>query len=227
MKDDRDREKYKGRIQELLTKLEPIKPFTVITSDIKVDQNDIIEECFAGTISVLESLYGRDSLQLRSLLETKKEFSKSTFSSSYRTSYLAQTIRGILRNAQEELNRGLIRNLQAEIAGEIIGDLVQLAKLTLKDGHVNVAAVLVSAALEDGLKRAAEKQGLVVAGKSMDHIINALKANSFFKGAQGPIVTSFVKLRNAAMHADWEKISDADVTSIIGFLEPFIIERFS
>jgi hypothetical protein len=104
---------------------------------------------------------------------------------------------------------------------------LQLAKTELNASFVNVAAVLACAALEDALKRKANDLGLNTTGKTLDAIINALKAKSFFKGAQGPIVASFVKLRNAAMHADWDKISEADVKSLIGFMEPFLTEHFS
>ena len=35
------------------------------------------------------------------------------------------------------------------------------------------------------------------------------------------------KIRNHALHAEWEKISDPDVNSIIGFVEQFLLTEFS
>ena len=102
-----------------------------------------------------------------------------------------------------------------------------LAKAELKEGFTQVAAVLASAALEGALKRKAEELELDVADKSLEDVINALKSKSFFKGAQTKIITSFVRLRNYAMHAEWNKIQEADVSSLIGFLEPFLLEHFS
>jgi hypothetical protein len=77
------------------------------------------------------------------------------------------------------------------------------------------------------LKRKAEELGLDVADKSLEDVINALKSKSFFRGAQTKIITSFVRLRNCAMHAEWKKIQETDVSSLIGFLEPFLLEHFS
>ena len=69
--------------------------------------------------------------------------------------------------------------------------------------------------------------GLNVQDKTLDTVINLLKAKGFLKGAQTSIVSSYVKLRNASMHADWDKIQESDVSSLIGFLEPFLLEHFS
>jgi hypothetical protein len=140
---------------------------------------------------------------------------------------LGQSVRGTLLNVREELDAGLIRRIATEADGEVIGDLLALAKAELKAGYSNVAAVLASAALEDALKRKATELDINVDNKTLETLINALKTKSFFKGAQVPIVSSYVKLRNSAMHANWEKISDADISSLIGFLEPFLIEHFS
>jgi len=35
------------------------------------------------------------------------------------------------------------------------------------------------------------------------------------------------KLRDYAMHANWAKLSSADVGSIIGFVEQFLLAHFS
>ena len=141
--------------------------------------------------------------------------------------FLGDLIIGSLSNVREELEAGLIRNVSKEVAGEVIGDLVVLAKAELKEGFIPVAAVLASAALEDALKRKAEELGLDVEDKSLDDVINALKSKSFFRGAQTKIITSFVRLRNYAMHAEWKKIQETDVSSLIGFLEPFLLDHFS
>ena len=77
------------------------------------------------------------------------------------------------------------------------------------------------------LKRKAEELGVNVENKTLNTIINSLKSKSFFRGAQVPIVSSYLKFRNAAMHAQWDKIQDADINSLIGFLEPFLIEHFT
>ncbi|OGY68536.1 MAG: hypothetical protein A3B94_00155 [Candidatus Jacksonbacteria bacterium RIFCSPHIGHO2_02_FULL_43_10] len=125
------------------------------------------------------------------------------------------------------MNAGLITNIVIQASGAIIGDFLAIAKNELKNGNKDVAAVLSSAALEDSLKRKAEEFSIKTEGKDLSQIINALKSQGIFSGAETPIVSSYVKLRNSAMHADWAKIQGADVGSLIGFLEPFLIKNFS
>lgn len=87
--------------------------------------------------------------------------------------------------------------------------------------------VLACAALEDALKRVAIKENLNVDDKDMSDVINALKTKGVIKGAQVPIVQSYVKLRNKAFHAEWDKIDKESVSSVIGFTEQFILSNFS
>lgn len=35
------------------------------------------------------------------------------------------------------------------------------------------------------------------------------------------------KLRNFALHAQWDKLTEPDVNSIIGFVEQFLLNKFS
>jgi hypothetical protein len=35
------------------------------------------------------------------------------------------------------------------------------------------------------------------------------------------------KVRDFAMHANWEKLSAPDVSSVIGFVEQFLLSKFS
>jgi len=217
MKEQEIVELYKKRIDDLVNKLTSGHELNITTA----------ESCFMGTLRIIESLYGANSPQFKAFLETKKEYLKPSYEKVYGIVSLSKSIKGTLFNIKEELNEGLIRNITKETAGEVIGDLTSLAKAEIKEGYIEVAAVLASAALEDALKRKAEEIGLNVESKTLNEVINALKSKSFFKGAQTKIVPSFVKLRDYAMHAEWDKIQKSDVSSLIGFLEPFLLEHFS
>lgn len=203
---------YKQRIDYLLNKI-----------NIKNDISNV-EACFMGSINVIESLYGNNSIQAKMFLERKNKFDIRI---PLQVIQFANSIHGTLKNIKDELDKGLIRNITRETAGEVIGDMTTLAKSELKEGYTNVASVLASASLEDAMKRKAEEFGLDIEGKSLDEVINALKSKSFFKGAQSKIVPSFVKLRDYAMHAEWDKIQEPEVSSLIGFLESFLLEHFS
>jgi len=51
--------------------------------------------------------------------------------------------------------------------------------------------------------------------------INARKSAGVLSGATAKLVTAFPKFRNNAMHADWDKITDAEVSSVCAFLKSF------
>ncbi len=211
---------YNSRIDMLLDRLDEAKLYS------KDPDQVLIDACYLGTVGIIDALYGKNSSQAKALIEFKKAYTKTTYLRSHELRSLGESVRGVLINISEELDQGLIRNIASEVAGELIGDLVALAKTELNAGYKQVASVLASVALEDALKRKVIELGLSVENKNLSSIINTLKSKGLLSGAQGPIVSSYVKLRNAAMHAEWEKINEADVSSLIGFLEPFLLEHF-
>jgi hypothetical protein len=205
-----------------------LKRIDGLVKSLKKEREDrtVIDSVFMGTLSLLDMVYGAASPQVKALMNLRTTTPRNHYSEEYALELMGDSVIGILLNLREEIQAGLTRNIATEIAGVIIGDFIVLAKSALREGNLQVAAVLATAALEDALKRKAVEQGINVDGKTLDSVVNALKGKSFFPGAQAPIVSSYVKLRNSAMHADWSKIQSADVGSLIGFLEPFLIEHF-
>ena len=132
----------------------------------------------------------------------------------------------ILQAAKAEIEGGWLFTVEGQVSAEIFADFIALAKEALEDNK-DVAAVLACAALEDALKRVAIKENLDVDDKDMSEVISALKAKGVIKGAQAPIVQSYVKLRNKAFHAEWDKFDKESVSSVIGFTEQFLLTNFS
>ena len=137
-----------------------------------------------------------------------------------------KSLLAIFLSAKEDYQGGYVFNVDLRISGEVFGDFITLAKQSLSEGHKDVAAVLACAALEDTLKRFATVNQIEVGGKTMQDVINALKSAGLISGPQKSIVESMPKLRNAAMHGDWDKISAPDVSSVIGFVEQFLLTKF-
>ena len=169
-------------------------------------------------------LYGQDSqyqLNIKKVLTTQHF---TTMRSNY-FKHISELV-GILRGIQHDIKSGMLSDFRQLLQAEIFADFIALAKGALDDNK-DVAAVLACAALEDALKRVAIKENLDVDDKDMSEVINALKAKGVIKGAQAPIVQSYVKLRNKAFHADWDKFDKESVSSVIGFTEQFLLTKFS
>jgi len=61
----------------------------------------------------------------------------------------------------------------------------------------------------------------------MSDVVNLLKSNRLLKKTEAKIIQSYVTLRNKAFHADWDKISGPEISSVIGYVEKFILINFS
>ena len=156
---------------------------------------------------------------------------KQRFSERYEdcNSYEASVreLHAVFLGAKADFEGGYQFDVEIMISGEIFGDFVSLARQSLSDGHKDVAAVLASAALEDALKRYARSNEIEVQGMTMQEVINALKSKSLIGGAQKTLIDVMPKIRNAALHADWNKISESEVGSILGFVEQFLLTKFT
>ena len=140
---------------------------------------------------------------------------------------MVDALKGIFGAAKADYEGGYTFSMQALISGEIYGDFVALAKGALAEGAKDVAAVLACAALEDALKRLALLNDLDVSDKSMQDVVNALKSKGLVGGAQKTLLDTMPKIRDYAMHANWNKITPQDVGSVIGFVEQLLLTKFS
>ena len=133
---------------------------------------------------------------------------------------------GIFKAAKIDFEAGFIFSLKNKISGEIFGDFIALAKESLREGQKDVAAVLSCAAMEDALKNYALQHSLQVDDKSMYEVVSALKSKGLVSGAQKALLNAMPKIRNYAMHANWDKITPEDVGSVIGFVEQMLLRHF-
>ena len=177
------------------------------------------EEWTTSVMNLLERAFGQDSVHARNFRKAYDE-SRSGWS------YNFPGAKGAFLAAKSDFEGGYIFDVDKALSGEILGDFVRLAKASLKDGNKDVAAVLASAALEDAMKRYGKNNGIDVDEKSMHEVVSALKAKGVVSGAQKSLLDTMPKLRNYAMHANWEKLTTEDVGSIIGFVEQFLLRHF-
>ena len=137
------------------------------------------------------------------------------------------TLYHLFDSAKEDFEGGYVFNIELRVSGEVFGDFVGLASKSLSEGHKDVAAVLACAALEDALKRFAAIKGIDPENKTMTEVINALKSGGHVFGAQKTLLDRMPTIRNYALHANWDKISEPEVGSVIGFVEQFLLKNFS
>lgn len=137
------------------------------------------------------------------------------------------TLRSLFGSAKEDFEGGYVFNVEMRISGEIFGDFVALARQSLSEGQKDVAAVLACAALEDAIKRLAQSGGISTDGKTMVDLVNALKSAGLVAGAQKSLLDAMPRIRNMAMHAEWSKLTEPDVSSVLGYVEQLLLSKFS
>ena len=133
----------------------------------------------------------------------------------------------IFRSAKADFDGGYVFDVELRVSGEVFGDFIALARQSLSEGHKDVAAVLACAALEDAIKRLAGSNGLPTDGKTMADLVNALKAAGLVSGAQKSLLDAMPRIRNMAMHAEWSKLTEPDVSSVLGYVEQLLLSKFS
>ena len=186
-----------------------------------------IEEATSSTIHILEMFYGNDSEKLKGYLKYYNNYLDERHPyAEVKQIRIRNATYGILKSIKSEVDSGLIGNLELQAQGGIFGDFIILAKEFL-DENKDVSAVLVSAALEDALKRFALQNALGVEDANMEQVINALKSKGLMKDPQASLAKTHKQLRKYAFHANWDKIDKTSVSSAIGFTENFILENFS
>ena len=173
-----------------------------------------------SALNVVKAAFGSDSPHYQAL---EREVSKRTDTVSQDRLDIA---RGAFLAAKSDIDGGHIYDLERTVTGEVVGDFVALAKVTLAEGHHTVAAVLACAALEDALKRLAVRNQLNVDNKTMEDVINALKSVGLVSGPQKALLSAMPKVRNQAMHANWDSLTPQDAGSVIGFVEQFLLTHF-
>ncbi len=195
-------------------------------TDQKGVSNEIAGRAYMGTLGIASSVYGPSSPQVVAVKDASARIQRYSWGEQLKNAALVLEMRGMLSTIADEIRGGLLRSIRDEARGEILADFIVLAKETLDQGGKDVAAVLACAALEDALKRYADRVGIDAEGKDLSEVVNAVKTSGRLSAPQGRILQSFVGVRNKAFHAEWSKIDTAEVHAVIAFVQDFVVKRF-
>jgi hypothetical protein len=176
----------------------------------------------SSALNLLHGVFGRDSPHYERLLAEVERIQNNYVNEDHLKSCL-----GVFLGAKSDADGGFVFRVQATLYGEVFGDIVTAAKAALGEGRHTVASVLACAALEDALKRFASLHGLDTEQKTMEDVVNALKSKGLVGGAQKGLLAAMPKIRNFAMHAEWDKLTPQDAGSVIGFVEQFLLTHFA
>jgi hypothetical protein len=207
----------KARVEDLLARSSPQS----------ADWDSLAPQLVQGTITVLESLYGPGSTQMKTFLETTKGAASATGGRSYG---VGRVVNGTLENLKGELAAGFAGSLRQQMTGAVLTDFIGLARSVLADttdGAKNVAAVLAAAAYEDTIRRMGRDLAGIMGRDDLNEVIEGLKKAGVLVAPQLGIAISYLKFRNDALHADWVKIARESAHSVLGFVEQLLLKHFA
>jgi hypothetical protein len=127
------------------------------------------------------------------------------------TTSVFQKMLGLLRSAHQEWDAGLLRRVEYIFVASTFDDFLDHAADYHHGGKKMESSVLVSAVLEDTVKKIARKHGLSTSGISLDPLIDELVKIQVITPVKAKRVKSWAGVRNHALHAEWEKFDLKDV----------------
>lgn len=210
--------KYLSRFDELFAAMKAQQFSRISSTNMSHMPNGEWRNWATSAQHLIESTFGLKSASARNF--------EDCYQSCHGYENEVRSLYAVFESALNDFKAGFAVNMDLRISGEVFGDFVALAKQSLSEGHKDVAAVLACAALEDALKRFALASGLEPDQKTMTDVINSLKGAGLVSGAQKSLLDVMPRIRNAALHAEWDKLSEPDVNSVIGFVEQFLLTRF-
>ena len=144
--------------------------------------------------------------------------------------FIVPSVQGTLSALNDDIGAGLVGNVAMRGSGEVLGDMLGLAKEAIAnggEGQENVAAVLVTAAFEDTIRRLASAKAGVFDRPKLENVIGQLKSAGVLAGATLSTAAGYLKFRNDALHADWSNVDAATVQSCLAFVEGLLLQHFS
>ena len=141
------------------------------------------------------------------------------------SSRIVQKMFGLLISAQTEWSKGMLKEIEYVIAAETFDDFLDHADSYHKAGKKIEASVLASAVLEDTIKKIAVKNSIKTKGRTLDPLIDDLKAAGVFTPVKVKRVKAYAGVRNKADHAEWDEFDIKDVGEMIEGIRE-LIEKF-
>ena len=132
---------------------------------------------------------------------------------------------GILQAVLEDIDQGFIETVRQLIAAELFSDFFEQAEHLLDNGYKAPAASLAGAALENGLRSIAHRNGIQVREKEDLSTLNKKLADkeSYTRLVQRRVQV-WTDVRNLADHGKFDDFGEKDVRDLIEGAQSFLAD---
>jgi hypothetical protein len=185
-----------------------------------------VGQALTFAISMATAFYGSGSQQVE-IIKRRVDSIPKEKGSAYPEIMIYEFAVGCIENMVAEIKGGLVQNIRLGIVGEIVADLVSMAREALDGKSVPVAAVLAAAAFEDLMRRLGQEKAGITSRIKLDQVLIELKEKGVLQGGEPGVAQSFLRFRNDSLHADWNNVTESQVSSCLGLLDSLIIKHLS
>jgi hypothetical protein len=216
-------EKLLERINQLLEKAEKVKatdkyPALQKQGYVSVDalDNAMFLEWKSNVENLIILIAGKDSVYYQNFINMVK----------YECVDHVNYGIGILKALKEDIEQGYLTNIKNLVVTEVFSDFLDMAEHLLENGYKEPAASLIGAVLEDGLRKIAEKNNIIV---KRDDNISSLNQKLADKGIYNRLVQRQIQvweaIRNSADHGKFNDYKLDDVKLMLEGVKNFLTEH--
>jgi hypothetical protein len=123
---------------------------------------------------------------------------------------------GVLQAARDEYQRGFAIDYHLSVTATVFGDLLSQAQYLLQRDYVQASAVLLGAALEEGLRARARADGLETEVRdTLNPLIEKLTKSGILSAFEADRLKGVAKMRNEAAHGGEFTYGSKDVAAAL------------
>lgn len=140
---------------------------------------------------------------------------------------IVRSLVALMRQLLVDVERGLLGSVERKVSSETYDDLLDHADAYLSESRKDPAGVVAGVVFEDTIRRICDVHGISHTGKTLDPLIQALKAANQLTRLEAKEAVSAAGLRTSATHALWNEFDAEQVKVVLAFTRRLVREKLA
>ncbi len=208
------------RIRSLIEKSEKVlathKPSPPNVSGFPTIDYGVFSEWQSQSLAYLANFLGQEHIYVKKFEEqVSKGFRNQV-----------QIGKGILHAVLEDVEGDHLRKIESLVSADIFGDFLEMAGYLINEGYKDPAASLIGAVLEDGMRRIASSNGIVVRSRDdLGSLNQRIADGKIYNRLSQKKIQVWNDIRNNADHGKFDEYNSDDVKHMLDGVQDFL-ERY-
>jgi hypothetical protein len=177
----------------------------------------LANQWLTSCLSLVARVFGEDSVHY-------KHFN-SQFNNYPKCPNVSQAF-GVPLAAKEDYEKEALFEIKELVTAELFTDFLEQAEHLVASGYYGPAAVIAGAVLEDGLRKACLREGILLpTTPKLDWMNAELAKRSAYNKLTQKKITALADIRNSAAHGKWDGFQEQDARDMVRDVRNFM-ERY-